>query len=68
MTTVTLYDIPRGTIIHVSTTSHVSDGSLWFKFNHIDGMYSLCVTEKGGPLHLSAMAEIQNVGERYWIE
>ena len=68
MTTVTLYDIPLDTIIHVSPTSHISDGTSWFQFHHVDGMCSLCTTEKGGSLHLSAMTEIKHDGERYWIE
>jgi pyruvate/oxaloacetate carboxyltransferase len=29
----------------------VSDGSKYIKFDHVDGMYSYCVSEKGGILH-----------------
>lgn len=35
-----------------------SDGSEFIIFHHIDGMYSYCVTEKGAPVHLSAVTPL----------
>jgi len=31
----------------------ISDGSTWFIFQHIDGLYSYCTTEKGHVVHPS---------------
>jgi hypothetical protein len=56
MTKINLLDLPRDSIVHLTTPA--SDGSTWFRFHHVDGMYSLSVTEKGGPLHLSALTEV----------
>lgn len=44
-----LYDIPEGSKIYCD----LSDGSTFVIFDHIDGMYSYCKTEKGGITHLS---------------
>lgn len=45
-----LYEIPRGSKVY----SACSDGSAWFIFHRIDGMYSTCTTEKGALVHLGA--------------
>lgn len=68
MTTIKLYDMPRNTIIHLRPPQEASDGSTWFEFCHVDGMYAINRTEKGGYLHLMAWAEITHDGERYWLE
>jgi hypothetical protein len=56
MTKINLLDLPRDSIVHLSKPA--SDGSTWFKFLHVDGMYSLSTLEKGGLLHLSAFTEV----------
>ena len=56
MTKINLLDLQRDSIVHLSKPA--SDGSTWFKFHHVDGMYSLSITEKGSPLHLSALTEV----------
>jgi len=43
-----LYDIPEKSKIYESC----SDGSSYFTYDHPDGMYSFCITEKGGIVHL----------------
>lgn len=43
-----LYDIPKGSKIYESC----SDGSEYFIYDHEDGMYSYCITEKGAIVHL----------------
>jgi len=45
-----LYNIPKGSKIYAD----VSDGSTYLIFDHLDGMYSYCETEKGEEVHLSA--------------
>lgn len=49
-----LYDIPEGSKIKLEC----SDGSEYVIFNHIDGMYSFCTTEKGNVVHLSRFTEL----------
>lgn len=46
--TTQLETIKRGSKIYLSA----SDGSSYIVFDHLDGMYSLCYTEKGSPCHL----------------
>jgi hypothetical protein len=58
-----LYEISRGSKIY----NKCSDGSKWFIFDHIDGMYSYCVTEKGGVVHLSAVAPLKKFKDGYKI-
>ena len=58
-----LYDIPRHSRINVQ----VSDGSSYVIFDHIDGMYSYCKTEKGGLLHLAAGTPLVQDGMHYKI-
>ena len=49
-----LHEIPRNQKIY----AECQDGSTYIDFHHIDGMYSLCVSEKGNILHISAMTEV----------
>lgn len=56
-----LYDIPE----HSKIYEEVSDGSKFFMFEHVDGMYSLCVSEKGGTLHLSAVTPVEKYEDGY---
>ena len=44
-----LYEIPEGSRIE----TEISDGSTYLTFEHLDGMYRYCTTEKCGVVHLS---------------
>jgi hypothetical protein len=50
-----LYDIPEKSKIY----EKVLDGSSYFIFDHLDGMYSYCISEKGAVIHLSASAPLR---------
>lgn len=63
-----LYDVPRETVIHIVPPAKANEGSTWFTFHRVDGMYSECTLEGGGPLHLQAGTMICYDGGRYWIE
>lgn len=56
-----LYEIPDKSKI----IAECSDGSTYFIFNHIDGMYSHCTTEKGATVHLDASQELKKEAEHY---
>jgi len=47
-----LYELKRGTYFKFPNDISV------FKLDHIDGMYSLCYTEKGDTVHIAAFAEV----------
>lgn len=55
-----LFNIPKHSLIY----EEISDGSSYARFDHIDGAYSYCVTEKGGILHLSAITPLEQIGDR----
>lgn len=61
-----LYDLigQRGIKI---VTDGISDGSKFITFDHLDGMYSYCTTEKGGVIHLSASTPLIKVEDHYEI-
>ena len=59
-----LYDIKKGRKIYIEC----SDGSKYIVFDHIDGMYSYCTTQKGGVVHLSASSPLKNYKDGYKIE
>ena len=46
----------------------VSDGSTYVEFMKVDGMYSVCYTEKGNLVHLSAVTPLKEVDGGYTIE
>lgn len=46
----------------------VSDGSTYVTVEHLDGMYSYCVTEKGGIVHLSASTPLIKEKDGYRIK
>ena len=50
-----LYEIPKKSIIDCEC----DDGSTYITFNHLDGMYSHCTTEKGGTVHLGTHTELE---------
>lgn len=56
-----LYEIPRESKIY----AELSDGSTWLTFNHLDGMYSYCTTEKGGAVHLSVGTQLVEYKDGY---
>lgn len=59
-----LYDIPKGSKIAMD----LSDGSSYAIFDHIDGMYSYCETEKGGVIHFAASTPLKQQGDHYVVE
>lgn len=60
-----LYQLPRGSKI----ITECSDGSSYLIFDHVDGMYSYCRTEKENTVHLSVWTPLRKLdtGE-YTIE
>jgi hypothetical protein len=58
-----LYDIPEKSKIYCE----VSDGSKYIIFDHPDGMYSYCVTEKGEIIHLSMVTPLKKYKDGYKI-
>lgn len=56
-----LYDLPRGAKI---IDCECTDGSKYIIFEHVDGMYSYCTTEKGAIIHLAAMCPMRKVRGR----
>jgi hypothetical protein len=46
-----LYEVPRET--------HIICAGVELFFDHIDGMYSFCLDEKGNVVHLSASADVE---------
>ena len=55
-----LIDIPKDSKV----LCQCSDGSDHLIFKHIDGMYSYCLTEKGGVAHLYCMQELSELPDR----
>ena len=58
-----LYEIPKDSIIY----EDCNDGSAWFKFKRIDGIYSVCITEKGNIVHLGANTELESIDKNEYI-
>ena len=58
-----LYEIPRDSIIY----ENCSDGSSWIKFKRIDGIYSVCITEKGNTVHLGVNTELEPINQNEYI-
>lgn len=59
-----LYDLDQGSVIHCE----VSDGSEFITFDHVDGIYSFSISEKGNPIHITATAPVRKVGDHYEID
>ncbi len=59
-----LYDIPKGSKIKVE----VSDGSKFIIFDHLDGLYSYCKTEKGDVVHLARKTPLKKEEDYYIID
>lgn len=58
-----LYDLPRKSKIYCNCT----DGSRYLIYDHPDGMYSYCVTEKGNIVHLALWMDVTPTGGAYKI-
>lgn len=58
-----LYEIPRESILYAD----FDDGSTYIIFKRLDGMYSVCITEKGTLLHLSASIELEPISPTEYI-
>ncbi len=58
-----LYEIEKESKIY----EECSDGSDHFIFNHLDGMYSYCTTEKGGVVHLAGATPLVKYKDGYKI-
>ena len=56
-----LHEIPQNSKIYAA----MSDGSKYFMFHHLDGMYSFCVTEKDNVYHLAAMTLLRKYKDGY---
>ncbi len=56
-----LYNIPQQSKIFCEC----SDGSTYIIFDHLDGMYSYCVTENGGVVHLGGGQPLKEVPGGY---
>ncbi len=59
-----LYDITMKSKIYISC----SDKSKYVIFDHLDGMYSFCLSEKGNPVHLSASIPLVAYKDGYKIK
>lgn len=58
------YDLKKGDKIYVEC----SDGSTYVIFDHQDGMYSYCISEKGNkPVNINMGAEIIKFEDGYKI-
>lgn len=55
----TLQDVPKGSIIECDC----SDGSTFIIFEHLDGLYSYCTTEKGAVVHLGRHQPLKKIIE-----
>lgn len=60
-----LYELPRNDEEGTKIYEKCSDGSSFFRFHHIDGMYSYCKTEMGGILHINASTELEQHEDGY---
>lgn len=56
-----LHEIPNKSKIY----EKVSDGSEYFIYDHPDGMYSYCISEKGGVCHLGLSQELEKYKDGY---
>ena len=54
-----LYDLKKGDKIIAET----SDGGTEITFDHVDGMYSYCKTNKDNVIHLSAVTPLKKVAD-----
>lgn len=56
-----LHEIPRESKIYAA----LSDGSKYLIYDHPDGMFSYCVSEKGGVVHLSLFSKLRKYKDGY---
>lgn len=58
-----LYELPQKADVKIFCD--LSDGSTFLIFDHVDGMYSYCTTEKGAIVHPSASTDVELVEGGY---
>lgn len=59
-----LFNMQKGIKIY----EECSDGSKYFIFDHADGMYSYCITEKLNPVHLAMATPLVKYKDGYKIK
>jgi hypothetical protein len=59
-----LNEIEKGSKIY----EECNDDSKYIIFNHLDGMYSHCTTEKGETVHLSRFTPLKEFEDGYKID
>lgn len=64
----TLESIPKGAKILAHELMQIGDGSAYIIFNHLDGMYSHCTTEKGETVHLSRQTPLKKAADAYRLD
>lgn len=57
--TTKLHKIPKNSILEIS----LGDGSKYVRFDHVDGLYSYCVSEMGNVIHLYAGTTLEKVSD-----
>lgn len=66
MKDIRLLDLPERAGVKIF--ANLSDGSSYLIFDHLDGMYSYCTTEKGGVIHLAGATPLKKVQGGYEIK
>jgi len=56
-----LYEIKKDSKIY----EDVDDGSLYIKFKHLEGLYTLCETEKGNIIYINLNAALTPFRDGY---
>ncbi len=59
-----LYEIPKGSKIY----EECSDGSKHIVFDHLDGPYGYCETEKGGVVYIHRLTSLVEFEDGYKIK
>lgn len=61
-----LYEIPRDSKIRLTIVGEEGEPREQVcTFKHVDGMYSLIITEGGNPVHLGAFTELKEIDGVY---
>lgn len=62
-----LFEIPNKSKIYLVDGIEASDGSSFLIYDHPDGMYSYCVTEKSNVVHLALSTPVTKYKDGYKI-